>query len=188
MSVWGVSWLGSWGQSWGPLHEVDETWDTSQGVARNLANNLKYQRISDVEQEFYPVSCRTEIKSLEVSAEARAVRLPMCIATTSVGVLFHDVSANGYIVLPVVRAFSAIPRCDTAADSCASIGPVGGVCEVGRLDVAGCGEASGWSVAESTTHLCDVTALGILNPSDEEMTILITQLLTNKLRSSRLRA
>lgn len=30
-AAWGVSWLGTWGNSWGPLHEVEEQGGSSKG-------------------------------------------------------------------------------------------------------------------------------------------------------------
>ncbi len=178
MTGYWVGWAaGSWGASWGDI-PVDETWNTSQGVARNLANNIKWEPVHDAEQVLFPQKCRTLCGEVSFSADSTATLTLQRANTTTRA--FYDFSANGYATLEAVRAATEYGPVDACADSGWSFGPLLCSTTYSEAEALGGCEVELHGVAAYTTTKNNLHAQGVANPSDEEMVVLVTQLLTRR--------
>lgn len=182
MSYWGVSWAGAWGQSWGPLHEVAETWDTAQGVARNLARNLKFTRVEDAVATPHVINTTISGANPTRCSGNSYNRPTPSLAHSGARRAFSsgEVTANAYIVPKRSGATADRPVRALAHGN-------------GYLRPAATGSSAGYKLprvsagAEARPNPCTsfyykkstVLATGVHNPTDEQVAVLIT-LLTKK--------
>lgn len=176
---WGVSWLGSWGNSWGPLHEVAETWDTDQGIARNLANNLKWERISDGEAKFPPVRTRSGAGTLSASGNAYA-KFGVVRTQSGLGAWGFSVEANGFASFRRVGVKTGVNA--TATGNGFTTARVRAEMRTRALDISVSGEGGALftPVRVRAEAVKVLSARGIRNPTDEELLIFAGKLLTSK--------
>ena len=176
-SSWGVTWLGSWGNSWGPLHEVAETWDTAQGMARS---NIKFTPIREVAVRIPAtkiVVVSTTSRAAYASAQARASSAG---AGCGVRQAKTGVRANAYS--HASRHGGFISHRGVASSACAAAGSSSVVCGSGcrgaasRADAAVVARAARVGVVSKERYL----ALGVQNPSDEEMAAMVTMLVAKR--------
>ena len=176
-AAWGVSWLGSWGQSWGPLHEVAETWDTSQGMARS---NIKFAPIREVAVRVSPTKavivsttgCRAW-GSANVKANPTGLTCGICQPKTGA-------KANAFVRTKSHGAFTTMRGASASADAsvpassyslrmaCRSVGVRGDAAVVAASVFAACASRE------------EMVALGVRNPGDEEIAALAFMLVTKR--------
>ena len=178
MSYW-IGWsAGSWGSSWGDDVEVDESWDTSQGAARNLANNLKYRKIQDTEQRLSEQKASSAVYLFTPTADAEATFAP-CGAHFSFAPIHAVIHANAFATFSVDTTISASGLPAPSAECSFAVG--------GHSSAGACGSIEPTAGAEAALFVDEVTTAasyllphGVVNPSDEEMGAMLVQLLSNR--------
>lgn len=178
-SAWGVSWLGSWGNSWGPLHEVAETWDTSQGMSRE---NLKgrFTPIADVEVRVCPTEV-VVVSTARRSAWGSSIALRRgCGAQTGVSATTIGVRANAYARAQEHGGLISARWGHSAADASAAAYSA-------AVGMGSRGASVGGSAAVGTTPAyAGATAgearrtIGVQNPSDEELAAMVYLLVAKR--------
>ena len=160
------------------LADVQHGWDTEQGIARNLANNLKWEPIAHGEATFFVPPAQTGGQLVWAgSANGYGVFLP-CSGYTG----------SAYDVVGAANAFVAWASCGATvgvnlqAEGNAFAEPIfsgGGVSGASDLLATAEGVAE-FNSCCSETGVSTLTGYGVRNPTDEEMTLLIANLLTSK--------
>lgn len=187
MTGWWVGWsAGSWGTSWGDI-PVAETWDTDQGVARNLARNLKFERIEDGVAK--PTKAGADSGHYQRIAFGNAYTQTYgdgAYSGFNYARATGQTAANAYAVPCTTGSGSGYGSTTIYANSYASA--VGGGVSVGYSGTSA--TANGFAVPVAVGHFTypvhTVLASGVLNPSDEELA-LTAYLLTRKQKSSMVR-
>lgn len=177
-SAWGASWGSAWGPSWGATvaqEPVLPVWDTTQGVA---PRNLRFTPIVSAEAKLPKATARTECAPLAATAGVFIV-LPRRGVVAShrrlgVGVAGSKVSLRG----------SGAPSQARALEGSAG---VVGQCSPARLRTkinapkaaaAACGELL--AEARARSYIKAPTATGIQNPTDAEIAVIATFLVSRK--------
>lgn len=182
-SAWGVSWLGSWGDSWGPLHAVEENpWDTDQGVARNLARNLKFSRIDDVSVRAVGGGSLSSSAALDTWASASATATGGgSYSGAQASASGTAVSCNGFAVPTASGVYSGFSEPDAAAEvNCAPVPAPSIACGCSTPSVS----AEAVAIPQSGVSLSGCAQPGVLaihNPSDEELATIALLIVKNKL-------
>lgn len=173
-----VSWLGNWSESWGP-YEV-YSWDTSQGIARNLANNLKWSFTSDASAKCsVPKVKAGSCRSFGTSANA-FVTFNKSRAYSGIGVWSLRVSANGFARM-LRSGAKTYSRIYASGNGFAKIS-MGYRARIYSGIYSPTGAAT-VKMAPSVIKLKAkmlYTAKGVRNPSDEVLSTLAINLLTSK--------
>lgn len=154
--------------------------DTSQGVARNLARNLRFERIEDGSARFTPQKSNQRSYGVTATGYARAAFRTVASKSHSWAL---GASANGFaqpIAGARVSAKSSEVTC--SANGFASISPSGtpvrASCFTG--DITGGASASYSNKKAVASGVNSVSGLGIHNPTDEMLATIAAHVLTRK--------
>jgi hypothetical protein len=177
-----IGWAaGSWGTSWGGI-PVAETWDTDQGVARNLARNLAFERIEDVDVVPYvSEQAGSGANTPKGSGSATAVVVGGgCYSGTGFVVAGGSVRANAYVKPESVGAFVGVNSTTAVADSMTAVTGGGAACGSKVPSFSCDSEAVPTSYYQGVSGVVsEIFVRGIQNPTDEEIAVLVN-LLTSK--------
>lgn len=179
MSLHWVGWGAlTWGASWGDI-PVAETWDTSQGAARNLARNLARLREQDCTATF-----RTEGLSLSGPREYAASSDVVCGFTTEAwrfdGAAVYACKANGFAAFTTGGWRVDGGRYHASGNGFATF-TTGAVPLQGKRFYLTTADATAefYTVNKTMTGPSKYVVTAIQNPSDEQLGMIAT-LLTRK--------
>lgn len=167
--------------SWAAFKAYEEVlveWDTAQGVARNLANNLKWEPIHDAEARFSQSSCKSGVRALSASGNGYA-RMSSSAATLGVSGLSASARANGFVSFSGVGTRSGV-TVTAMGNGFVAFGRVAAGVLGARGVVATGGGAVKFVRSGGVAGNSALTARGVLNPTDAELFVIASNVLTHK--------
>lgn len=156
----------------------DTAWDTSQGVAANLARNLSQQRSESAEARPARAVAHSGVNTPAIIGNSYAKPAPVrSYAGARVPITTSEITANAF-TKPASTAISSsgFVAVWASANSYVRLSPTGGASGGGMARTRADGAATHAAAVAKTPAKARVYAQGVENPSDEEIVLLATML------------
>jgi len=163
MNAWGVYWGDSWGTSWGPLHEIHESWDTSQGQSP-----IRFEPVRGVEVVVQGAGCTAHTSPVCVESARTTVVTPVgASACARAGCVTVETSCSVRVSGVGARAGSRVAHVE--ASSVFVVRGYGSRGGSGRVVGSGSADVCPGSYFAGARSVAVLPVLAVKNPTDEEL-------------------